>query len=99
MLPSSTTDLQSQAIADALGGVISSEIDTSVAPGPGMKWQEGEDGILVEVPDDDGAEEPGAKWKSKKGQDDMRKAMEQIVDREYMIKSESFTHSFHWHCC
>jgi hypothetical protein len=69
-------------MVDALGG----EMD--IAPGPGMKWAEGEDGILVEVPDDEGVDEPGSKWKSKKGQEEMKKAMEQIVDREYMIKKK-----------
>ena len=51
---------------------------------------EGLEPQLLQEEQEGDSKTPGATWRGKKHQDEMRKAMEQVIDREYMVKSKVF---------
>ncbi|KAF2667393.1 hypothetical protein BT63DRAFT_291126 [Microthyrium microscopicum] len=86
-LAPSASDLNTSGLDTAMAVDGPGETEPQIPPAPGHKWAMGEDGIQVEVPEDEAtSQEPGAKWKTRKAQDEMRKAMEQVLDRDYMVK-------------
>lgn len=80
-LRGSDVDLASKGglLGDLLNGAGSSA-------GPSARWAD--EDTMQEEEEDGGkaAEEVVAQWKSRKGQEEIKKAMAQLVDAEYMVK-------------